>query len=70
MAKKSYSQVSRCNLVQQLLALSSTMFFYHALFEKYTDYASLPVYWWREKDEMTDRLAVRIPDGSRVLSVG
>ncbi len=44
--------------------------FYHALFEKYTNYASLPVDWWREKDEITDWLAVRIPDGSRVLSVG
>ena len=44
--------------------------FYEAVFEKYARYESLPADWRRNKDEIADWLAARIPDGSRVLSVG
>ena len=58
--------------------LSSTIFaghefydaFYRAVFKKYANYASLPADWLHNKNEISDWLAVTIPDGSNVLSVG
>jgi protein-L-isoaspartate O-methyltransferase len=44
--------------------------FYRAVFQKYAGYEALDPEWRQIKDEITDWLAARIPDGARVLSVG
>jgi hypothetical protein len=54
-------------------ALAGTEFynaFYREIFRHYSGYEELDMSWRRNKQELSDWIAMRCPAGSRILSVG